>query len=114
VRKKPRERQPLKRWKKSKLEDLIHRAVLDAEDDEEQQMGFYEALEEHLRFPFKTALAGHPLVVKGLTVGEDDEILAVCLRGGEKVGIPLLDLPMPKPPPKGAEWVEAYRLWVQE
>ena len=114
MRKKPRERQPLKRWKKSKLEDLIHRAVLDAEDDEEQQMAFYEALEEHLRFPFKTGLAGHPMIVQGLTVGEDDEILAVCLRGGEKVGIPLLDLPMPKPPPKGAEWVEAYRLWVAE
>lgn len=114
MRKKPRERQPLKRWKKSRLEDLIHRAVLDAEDDEEQQMGFYEALEDHLRFPFKTALAGVAVVVQGLTVGEDDEILAVCLKGGEKVGVPLLDLPMPKPPPKGAEWVEAYRLWVQE
>lgn len=114
MRKKPRERLPLKRWKKSKLEDLIQRAVLDAEDDEEQQMGFYEALEEHLRFPFKTALAGVPVVVKGLDVGEDDEILAVCVRDGEKVGVPLLDLPMPKPPPKGAEWIEAYRLWIQE
>ena len=114
MRKKPRERLPLKRWKKSKLEDLIHRAVLDADNDEEQQMGFYEALEEHVRFPFKTALAGILVVVKGLDVGEDDEILAVCLRDGEKVGVPLLDLPLPKPPPKGAEWIEAYRLWIQE
>ena len=114
MRKKPRERLPLQRWKKSKLEDLIHRAVLDAEDEEEQQMGFYEALEEHLRFPFKTAISGVPLVVKGLGVGEDDEILAICIRDGEKVGVPLLDLPIPKPPPKGAEWIEAYRLWVAE
>jgi hypothetical protein len=114
VRKKPREKLPLKRWKKSKLEDLIHRAVLDADDDEEQQMGFYEALEEHVRFPFKTAFGGVPVVVKGLDVGEDDEILAVCLREGEKVGIPLLDLPIPKPPPRGAEWIEAFRLWVAE
>ena len=52
--------------------------------------------------------------VRGLDVGEDDEILAVCVRDGEKVGIPLLDLPLPKPPPKGAEWIEAYRLWVSE
>ena len=114
MRKKPREKQPLKRWKKSKLEDLIHRAVLDADDEEEQQMGFYQALEDHLRFPFKTALGGVPVVVKGLDVGEDDEILAVCLRDGEKIGVPLLDLPMPKPPPKGAEWIEAFRLWVAE
>jgi hypothetical protein len=114
VRKKPREKPFLKRWKKSKLEDLIHRAVLDADNDEEQQMGFYEALEEHLKFPFRTAVAGSLVVVRGLEVGEDDEILAVCVRGGEKVGIPLLDLPLPKPPPKGAEWIEAYRLWVAE
>jgi len=114
VRKKPRDKQPLKRWKKSKLEDLIHRALLDAEDDEEQQMAFFEALEEHLQFPFKTALDGVPLLVKGLTVGEDDEVLAVCVRDGEQIGLPLLDLPLPKPPPKGAEWLEAYRLWVSE
>lgn len=114
MRKKPREKPLLKRWKKSKLEDLIHRAVLDADNDEEQQMGFYEALEEHLKFPFRTAVAGSLVVVRGLEVGEDDEILAVCVRGGEKVGIPLLDLPLPKPPPKGAEWIEAYRLWVAE
>jgi hypothetical protein len=114
VRKKPREKPLLKRWKKSKLEDLIHRAVLDADDDEEQQMGFYEALEEHLKFPFRTAIAGATVVVRGLDVGEDDEILAVCVRDGEKIGIPLLDLPLPKPPPKGAEWIEAYRLWVAE
>jgi hypothetical protein len=114
VRKKPREKPLLKRWKKSKLEDLIHRAVLDADNDEEQQMGFYEALEEHLKFPFRTAVAGSLVVVRGLEVGEDDEILAVCVRGGEKIGIPLLDLPLPKPPPKGAEWIEAYRLWVAE
>lgn len=115
MRKKPREKAPLKRWKKSKLEDLIHRAIEDADDPEEQAAAFYEALEDHLRFPFRTALpGGEVLTVQGLAVGEDDEILAVCVRSGEKVGLPLLDLPLPKPPPKGAEWLEAYRLWVAE
>lgn len=114
MRKKPREKPLLKRWKKSKLEDLIHRALADADDDEQQQMAFYEALEENLKFPFRTAVAGSPVVVRGLEVGEDDEILAVCVRDGQKVGVPLLDLPLLKPPPKGAEWLEAYRLWVAE
>ncbi len=114
MRKKPREKPLLKRWKKSKLEDLIHRVVADADDDEQQQMAFYEALEEHLKFPFRTSVDRDPVVVRGLEVGEDDEILAVCVRGGETRGIPLLDLPLPKPPPKGAEWLEAYRLWVAE
>jgi hypothetical protein len=114
VRKKPREKLPLRRWKKTTLEALIHRAIVDTEDPEEQQMGFYEALEEHLRFPFKTQLAGVPVVVRGLDIGEDNEVMAVCVRDGERVGVPLLDLPIPKPPPKGAEWIEAFRLWVSE
>jgi hypothetical protein len=25
--------------------------------------------------------------------------------------IPTLDLPLPTPPPDGAEWIEAYRQW---
>jgi hypothetical protein len=26
--------------------------------------------------------------------------------------IPILDLQLPAPPPKGAKWIEAYRHWV--
>jgi hypothetical protein len=27
--------------------------------------------------------------------------------------IPILDLPLPTPPPDGAEWIEAYRHWAR-
>jgi hypothetical protein len=27
--------------------------------------------------------------------------------------IPILDLPLPTPPPGGAEWIEAYRHWLK-
>ena len=27
--------------------------------------------------------------------------------------IPILDLPLPTPPPEGAQWIEAYRRWAK-
>jgi hypothetical protein len=114
MRKKPREKRPRTRWSKAKLEELIGSAIVDATDDEEQQMAFYTAIEEHVKFPFKTASPGGEVAVQGIGVNDEDEIVAVCLRGRERLAVPILDLPLPKPPPKGAEWIEAYRLWSQE
>jgi hypothetical protein len=31
-------------------------------------------------------------------------------RSRQRIGI--LDLPLPDPPPDGAEWIEAYRRWA--
>jgi hypothetical protein len=44
-----------------------------------------------------------------LTIGH--EIVAICRRDTHKQAIPILDLPLPTPPPDGAEWIEAYRRW---
>jgi len=114
MRKKPRVKAPKTRWSKARLEDLINRAVVDAYDDEEEQLGFFTALEDHLKFPFKTSVLGAEVSVTGIEVDPADEIVAVCVRNRERQCVPLLELPLPKPPPKGAEWIEAYRLWVSE
>jgi hypothetical protein len=116
MRKKPREKPQRTRWKKSRLEDLIHRATVDADDGEEEQLGFFTALEDHVRFPFKVTLQGVEVSVRGIEIGDGDEIVAVCLgvHTRERKTVPLLDLPLPAPPPRGAEWIEAYRLWVSE
>ena len=29
----------------------------------------------------------------------------------EKQAVPILKLPLPTPPPKGAEWIAAFRYW---
>jgi len=42
-----------------------------------------------------------------------DQIVAVCRRGAKRQWIPILDLPLPQPPPAGAEWIEAYRRWAR-
>ena len=40
-------------------------------------------------------------------------LVANCVRGRHKQAIHLLDLPMPEPPPKGAERIAAYRHWAR-
>ncbi len=41
------------------------------------------------------------------------EVVVVCRRKGVRQRIPVLDLPMPTPPPDGWEWIEAYRYWAR-
>jgi hypothetical protein len=114
MRRKPREAAPRGRFRKSRLEDLIGRALGDADGDEEQQMAFHAALEEHVRLPLRTVLADGPAVVRAIEVGPDDELVAVCWRAGERRVISLAELPLPRPAPRGAEWIEAYRRWREE
>ena len=41
------------------------------------------------------------------------EMVAICRRGRDRQALPILDLPLPTPPPSGAEWIEAYRRWAR-
>jgi hypothetical protein len=50
--------------------------------------------------------------VEDIDLAEDNSILAVCRRGGIRQAIRVVDLPLPVPPPAGAEWIEAYRHWL--
>lgn len=106
MRKKPRESIKKPRWKKSRLEDLVGRVIEDLEDDEEREMAFFEAIAEHVRFPFKLKDG----IARGIAVNEDDEIVLLLDSGP----LPLLEVEIPRPAPKGAEWIEAYRLWTAE
>lgn len=42
----------------------------------------------------------------------EDQIVAFVRRDGHRQRVPLLDLPLPYPPPVGVEWIAAYRRWV--
>jgi hypothetical protein len=50
--------------------------------------------------------------VVAIDLTDANEIVAVCKRGSKKQRIPILDLPLPSPPPEGAEWIAAYRHWA--
>lgn len=91
------------------LDALIEEATVDAYDASEQMMGFHTMLAENLEMPFKTEVLGVAVTVEKLDWTRDDQIAAICMRGNTSQRIAIRDLPLPKPPPKGAEWVDAYR-----
>jgi hypothetical protein len=52
------------------------------------------------------------VTVKRVDLRDDGCVVAICARGGIRQPIPILDLPLPDPPPDGAEWINAYRHWA--
>jgi hypothetical protein len=70
-------------------------------------------LEENLRVPFRTEILGVPITVERLDMTDEDQIVAICRRGRARQTVPILDLPLPKPLPEGAEWIAAYRRWAR-
>jgi hypothetical protein len=97
----------------ARLDELIEEATVDAYNESEQAVGFYTMLEEYLAMPFKTAVLGVEVTVARVDMTDDDQIVAVCTRGKARQRVPVLDLPLPDPPPEGWEWIEAYRRWAQ-
>ena len=93
-----------------RLDKLIEEATVDCHDSE-QITGFQVMLEEHLDLPFSTKVLGLEVTVEAIQLTEAAEMVAVCARGSIRQAIPLLRLPLPKPRPRGAEWIEAYRRW---
>ncbi len=71
-------------------------------------------LEDYLAVPFTTALLGVDVVVEKIDLTENEEIVALCRRGKQRQRIPILELPLPQPPPAGSEWIDAYRRWARQ
>ena len=95
-----------------KLERLIEEAVVDAYNESEQRTGLYAMLDERLAVPFETEVLGVKVTVERVDLTDAEEIVAICTRGRRRQAIPILDLPLPVPRPKGSEWIEAYRRWA--
>jgi hypothetical protein len=94
-----------------KLDEMIEQATVDAYGESEQVSGFFTMIDDNLAIPFTTTVLGVEVVVEKIDITGDDEIVAVCARGSSRQRIGVLELPLPDPPPKGAEWIEAYRRW---
>jgi hypothetical protein len=101
------------RSKRAALDALIAEATVDCYNESECVTGFYTMLEDNLTVPFRTVVLGVDVTVTGLDLTEDEQITAVCTRGKAKQRIPILDLPLPAPPPKGSQWIDAYRRWAK-
>ena len=95
------------------LDKLIAEATVDCYNESEEITGIFTMLEENLAVPFTTTLLGIEVTVERVDLNDADEIVAVCRRGRERLRVSVIDLPLPEPKPKGAEWIDAYRRWVQ-
>ncbi len=102
-----------KEFPAAQLDELIEEATVDAYGESEQTTGFYTMFEEHLALPFKTEVLGVVVTVERIDMTDDDQIVAVCARNKARQRIPILDLPLPDPPPNGSQWIDAYRRWAR-
>ena len=103
------------RWPpgKRRLEELFEDALVDAYGDAEQRTALFTMIEEHLALPFETEVLGVTVTVERIGLTDSYEVVAVCRRGKQRQPIAILDLPLPSPPPAGAEWIAAYRYWAR-
>lgn len=99
---------------KARLEEMIEEATVDCHDESEQMTGWFTMFDENLAVPFETTVLGVPVTVERVDLNRSEQIVAVCARGRDRQALPILDLPLPAPPPAGAEWIEAYRHWRGE
>ena len=97
----------------AQLDELIEEATVDCYDEEEQATGFFAVIEDNLALPFTTRILGVDASVTAVEMDNDGRIKAVCERSGEQQRLDLIDLPLPSPPPSGAEWIAAYRRWME-
>jgi hypothetical protein len=96
---------------KARLRELVEEATVDAYGEDEQRVGFLTMIEDNLEVPFETEVLGVPVQVTAIALNDAEEIVAICKRGAHVQRIPVVDLPLPKPPPDGFEWIEAYRFY---
>lgn len=85
---------------------------MDCYNESEQATAFFTKIEEKLAVSFETTVLGSPVTVEEIRQGSGDQIVAICSRDRDRQTIPLVDLPLPFPPPAGAEWIDAYRYWL--
>ncbi|NNH75911.1 hypothetical protein HLB23_39695 [Nocardia uniformis] len=100
------------RLTKAQLEAMIEEDTVDAYDDEEQLVGFYTMIADNLDIPFETEVLGLRARVGSIDLLPGSGIVALCTHGRFRQAIGILDLPLPSPAPKGAEWIAAYRHWA--
>ena len=97
----------------AKLDQMIEEAIVDAYGESEEMTGFCTMLQDNLTVPFLTEMLGVEVAVERIEITDGEQIVAVCARGKSRQRVLILDLPLPDPPPIGAEWIDAFRRWTR-
>lgn len=85
------------RLSKAELDALVEEATVDCYNESEQATGIYTMIKDNLQLPFETEVLGVAVTVTGIDITNDDQIVAICKRGGRKQKLPILDLPHCRP-----------------
>lgn len=97
----------------ARLAEMIEEATVDAYGEDEQVTGWFTMFENYLELPFETDVLGVRVSVTAIEQGDENQVVAVCKRGTKELVVGILELPLPSPSPEGAEWIEAYRIWLR-
>jgi len=100
------------RIQRVRLQKLIADAIVDCYNESEEATGLFTMLEENLSLPFRATVLGMTVKVEKVDIDEGGTIVAVCSSNLRRQKVRILDLCLTDPPPAGAEWIEAYRLWM--
>ena len=95
------------------LEKLVETATVGCLDEPEEFAALFEMIQDRLDVPFATMVLGISVTVIAVELTTRDGIVAVCRHGRDLLRISVLELPMPDPRPRGAEWIDAYRHWAR-
>ena len=99
--------------RRNALDAMIAEALVDCYNDSEMMTAMMTAIQDHLDLPFTTNVLGSIVNVVAVELNDAGEIAALCNCDGKRQRIPLLDLPLPDPPPSGAERVAAFRRFAR-
>jgi hypothetical protein len=56
---------------------------------------------------------GMEVTVERIELTDEHQIVAVCVRGRSRQRLSITELPLPASPPKGWDWIDAYRRWAR-
>lgn len=87
---------------------------MDAYGESEQATAFLTMFEEFLPLPFGATVLGEAVTVERIDLSGADELVAMRRRQGKRQKVRLVDLGLPVPRPKGAEWIAAYHRWARQ
>ncbi|MBI5486149.1 MAG: hypothetical protein HY905_02330 [Deltaproteobacteria bacterium] len=79
-RKKPMRRRAAAAKDENRIPALIAEATVDAHDESEQAMGFWDALHDELALPFNTKVLGVEVVVQDIGMTDDDQLQGDACR----------------------------------
>lgn len=96
----------------AELDDLASQATVDCYNEDEELTGLATMIGDNVAVLFETTVLGVTVTVRKIGCAGSG-IVAICVRGKHRQAIPILDLPLPDPPPQGTEWISACRRWAR-